>query len=286
VVNGAQTVVALAKALRGTSNTEVRVLIRIIETNDASVTEQITRYQNTQNPVKAADFFANEPLQNWLSTQIDQMSGKGIMPAIWYEHKRGVKQGSTSNRKKMTMEQLATLRYACLHEPTFTYKTAKDIWNGEEDNKNYWMAFGRGSSGDKVQEWTNEELSEMAWMVHTWTQLRDKHKELMKKGAPEAAEKAWLGVMSRYITALIHSLVLHLQSDGTLPTFVELSANYKAHEATLDQLQQISRSAVRRAIQGDKWKTVANPRLNMPQDSDQWSSIKDEVLQEYLQSLI
>lgn len=284
VVNGAQTVVALAKALRGSSNTEVRVLIRIIETDDVIVTEQITRYQNTQNPVKAADFFANEPLQFWLATQFDALSGKGIMPAMWYEHKRGVRHGSTSNRKKLTMEQLATLRYACLHEPTFTYKTAKDIWNGEDDNKNYWLAFGRGAEGERVQEWTDEELAEMAWMVHTWSQLRDKHKDLMKKGAQESAEKAWLGVLSRYITALMHTLVLHLQSQGALPSFKDISSNYEAHEDKLNQLQNICRGSVRRAIQSDKWKTVANPRLNMPQDSDQWASIKEDALEEYLLS--
>jgi hypothetical protein len=281
VVNGAQTVVALAKALRGTTNTEVRVLIRIIETADASVTDQITRYQNTQNPVKAADFYANEPLQNWLSTQIDALSGKGLMPAVWYEHKRGVKQGSTSNRRKLTMEQLATLRYACLHEPTFTYKTAKDIWNGEDDNKNYWLAFGRGKEGEKVQTWTRSELAEMEWMVHTWFQLRDKHKDLMKNGAAESAEKMWLGVMSRYITALMHSLVVHLQDKGELPDFEELSKNFKSHESTFETIQKICRNSVRRAIQGEKWKSVANPRLNMPQDSDQWASIKEDVIQEY-----
>jgi hypothetical protein len=281
VVNGAQTVVALAKALRGTSNTEVRVLIRIIETAEAAVTDQITRFQNTQNPVKAADFFANEPLQSWISKQIDSISGKGQMPATWYEHKRGVKTGSTSNRRKLTMEQLANLRYACLHEPTFTYKTAKDIWNGEEDNKNYWLAFGRGAEGDKVTEWTRAEIAEVEWMINTWFKLRDKHKDLMKKGAAESPEKAWLGVMSRYITALMHSLIVHLQKQNVLPSFEEISANYKTHEKALDEIQLLCRTSVRRAIQSDKWKSVANPRLNMPQDTDQWTALKADVIDEY-----
>jgi hypothetical protein len=284
VVNGAQTVVALAKALRGTSNTEVRVLIRIIETRDTNVTEQITRYQNTQNPVKAADFFANEPLQTWLAAQIDTMSGKDMMPPTWYEHKRGVKNGSTSNRRKLTMEQLATLRYACLHEPTFTYKTARDIWNGEDDNKNYWLAFGRGADGEAVQQWNREELAEMAWMVHTWFKLRDKHTELMKPGAPENPEKTWLGVLSRYVTALMHSLVINLQAQGTLPSFEELTKNPAAYEEILELVQKTCRGSVRRAIKGDRWKTVANPRLNMPQDADQWTEIKIEVLEEYRQA--
>ena len=101
VVNGAQTVAALAKALRRKPNPEVRVLLRIIETNDLSgkkskVADQITRFQNTQNPVKASDFFSNEPFQLWISEMIDKHSGKAGFPAIWYEHKRGAKSAQST----------------------------------------------------------------------------------------------------------------------------------------------------------------------------------------------
>jgi hypothetical protein len=101
VVNGAQTVAALAKALRRKPNPEVRVLLRIIETNDlpgkkSKVADQITRFQNTQNPVKASDFFSNEPFQLWISEMIDKHSGKAGFPAIWYEHKRGAKSAQST----------------------------------------------------------------------------------------------------------------------------------------------------------------------------------------------
>lgn len=285
VVNGAQTVAALGKALRRSSNPDVRVLLRIIETDDkyrnkSKVADQITRFQNTQNPVKASDFFSNEPFQQWISNKFDELSGKQGFPAIWYEHKRGIRTGkSNSGRKKLTMEQLATLRYACVNAdgPPFTYKHAKDIWNGEDDNKHYWIAFG--SDGAATTEWNQEELAQVAWMIATWFKLRDDHASI-KKSKSSNPEKTYLGVLARYITALAFSLVRHLQESGELASFTELQNNQGIYKETLERVLKVCRRAVKDNLDAN-WGNVANPRLNMPQDSDTWSKLKTKVQQDY-----
>ena len=284
VINGAQTVAALGKALRRKANQNVRVLIRIIETNDnyrnkSAVADKITRYQNTQNPVKASDFFSNEPFQQWISEKFDDLSGKNGFPQIWYEHKRGMRTGqSTAGRKKLTMEQLATLRYACVEDAPFTYKYAKDIWNGENNNENYWKAFGR--AGDECSEWSQEEIAAVAWMISTWSALRDSHK-LLNKNKSTNPEKTYLGVLARYVTALAYTLVNHLQDQGELGTFSQLNKEPKTYKESMDKILKVCRRAVKESLERDWNNKVANPRLNMPQDSDTWSKLKRSVIEDY-----
>jgi len=132
VVNGAQTVAALADAARsGGVKSQVFVMFRLIETEGGKrknqVADQITRFQNTQNPVKVSDFFSNEPIQKKIEAAFTDRSGKGAFPSVWYEYKRGIKSSSTAGRRKITLETLAYLRYACLIDAPFTYKYAKDI---------------------------------------------------------------------------------------------------------------------------------------------------------------
>jgi hypothetical protein len=284
VVNGAQTVAALGKALKRKANPKVRVLLRIIETdgkyrNKSKVADQITRYQNTQNPVKASDFFSNEPFQQWISLKFDELSGKRGFPQMWYEHKRGMKSGqSTAGRKKLTMEQLATLRYACVVDAPFTYKRAKDIWNGENNNAHYWQAFG--SDGQEVVEWSQEELAEVSWMITTWNGLREIHAGF-KKNKSQNPEKTYLGVLARYVTALAIDLVKHLQEEQKLPSFQELTANQSAYKTTMDDILKVCRRAVKDSLEREWNNKVANPRLNMPQDADTWSSLKQRVRSDY-----
>jgi hypothetical protein len=284
VVNGAQTVAALGKALKRKPNPDVRVLLRIIETDDnyrnkSKVADQITRFQNTQNPVKASDFFSNDPFQVWIGKTFDDLSGKHGFPQIWYEHKRGLRSSqSTANRKKLTMEQLATLRYACIADAPFTYKTAKDIWNGENNNENYWRAFGR--EGAEISEWTEEEIAEVSWMVSTWLALREVHGGLQKTKS-QNPERTYLGVLARYVTALAFDLVRFLQKEGSLSSFSEITSSPKKHKDQLDDVLKICRRAVKDSLERDWEKKVANPRLNMPQDSDTWSSLKVSVRKDF-----
>jgi len=292
VVNGAQTVAALSKGLRRNPNSKAHVLLRIIETNENyknknNIADSITRYQNTQNPVKASDFFSNEPFQKWISELIDKHSGNGSFPPVWYEYKRGIKAGSKANRKKLTMEELAYLRYACLWDAPFTYKYQRDIWNGENNNLNYWKAFG--SNGEEIQVWSKEEIQETLWMIKSWLMLKNRATALnaefrkvkdAEKGSKNI-ERTYLGVMARYITALAFNLMKELRDRGDLiSTFADLESQSQEIRDLETKVFRVVRRAVKDSFQNE-WTDVANPRLNMPQNADTWASLKKKVISDF-----
>ncbi len=282
VVNGAQTVKALLEALRQ-PNPEVYVLLRLIETNQqyghkSELADRITRFQNTQNPVKASDFYSNDPIQLWLSNNLPQRAGKGAIPAFWYENKRGVKPSSAKG-PKVTMEQLAQLRYACLFEAPFIYKKAKDIWDSQNDNEEYWKAFG--TNGAKVTEWSTEEVAEALWMINCFMKVRRIQKE-MQAGKIEKVENevAYLGVLAKYITALTYYGMIQLKAAGKFISFDDLIGSMQATSACEDPVLMEARRLVRAEFRNWSVKGVANPRLNMPQNAETWGRLRSFLLEE------
>ena len=300
VINGAQTVYSLSRALKHLETSDVYVLFRVIETGDAyrkknKVADQITKYQNTQNPVKVSDFFSNEPFNEWIAKKIDHESGKGRFPQLWYEYKRGSQGKSTSGRKKINMETLAYLRYAAYVEAPFTYKNQKDIWSGGDQN--FWLAFGVDGNGDQVKEWPDETWYETAWLIITWANLKKRHSELAKsrkslggkninaEGSAKEInpESKYLGVLARYIAALSFNLMLDRKHKGDFSSFKDLLS--KENEKVIE-VEKIALKIVRKAVkfeleESEKWKSVANPRLNMPQDSETWMKLKSKVIHDF-----
>lgn len=280
IVNGAQTVKALTEALK-TPNPRVHVLFRIIETGQSygkksELADKITRFQNTQNAVKASDFFANDPIQVWLSRELRKKSGSGAAPVFWYENKRGMKKPPGKTGKKISIVELAQLRYACLWGAPFTYRHAIEIWSPEDDNEHYWKAFGH--AGDVAESWVDEEVSEALWMIRTWLSLRTAHRNI-RAGHEEAfgSEALYLGVLARYITALSFTVLRKERDDGRF-SFVDLMASEKAVVDTDSRIIQYARDVV--SDEFDLWvesKNVANPRLNMPQSQDTWSKLVSKL---------
>jgi hypothetical protein len=297
VVNGAQTVSSLATALKNKNrNSDVYVMLRVIRTGDEyrnknRVPEQITRFQNTQNPVRVSDFYSNEPLQSWIASALDKRSGKLGFPEVWYEHKRGIKSNKAPGRKKLSLEELAYLRYACLYEAPFTYKSAKDIWSGERNDEAYWKAFGIG--GNKCTEWSDEEVSQVGWMVDRWWWLRSQASKLRKeyqnktKGvdnqtrddlAATYREAFFLSVMARYVVALAHIGVIHEINEGRITSFNDLVNSPKVHKAVVDQIIEDARSLVREEYEREMGKG-ANARLNMSQSAETWKNLSTSLKQ-------
>lgn len=294
VVNGAQTVSSLGRALKTPKNPKVYVLMRAIVVKDQGsvAAAQITRFQNTQNPIKFSDFFANEPIQAWLEDRFWTLSGQDGFPTMYYEHKRGKKRGaSTTGRRKVTMETLAYLRFACLHDAPFTYKHAKDIWSGENKSERFWRAFGL--AGKACDAWPVEEVARAGWMIRTLWELKAIQKELSDKmqeaikAEPEKKdsiakvyrESLYLGVLARYVVALAHEGMLAKMESGAVPSFEELMKAPKSHEAVNAELIKLARSLLRQEY--EEWVgTVANPRLNLPQNDPTWEKLKLRMRQE------
>jgi hypothetical protein len=288
VVNGAQTVAALADAAKAnTCRSDVYVMFRLIETEGGKrknqVADQITRFQNTQNPVKVSDFFSNEPIHKKIEQVFTDRSGRGAFPSVWYEYKRGIKGTGTAGRKKITQENLAYLRYACLADAPFTYRNAKDIWDGVENNKLFWTAFG--VDGEEVLEWDSENVAQVGWMLRCWLQLRDEQKKIAKDDSPASKnnkERIYLGVMARYVTALAYSGMCYLRDEKE--AFSNFQQLLESEPFCKEQEKKVIRVA-RRIVRNEfsrKWDgQVANPRLNMPQNAATWEELKSELKTEY-----
>lgn len=288
VVNGAQTVAALADASRaGRCSSDVYVMFRLIETESGKrknqVADQITRYQNTQNPVKVSDFFSNEPIHKRIEQMFTDKSGRGAFPNIWYEYKRGIKSPGTSGRKKITLENLAYLRYACLEDAPFTYKYAKDIWDGVDNSKSFWTAMG--VEGAEVEAWDSENIAQVGWMLRCWLYLRDEQKKIAQdttEASKNNKERIYLGVMARYVTALAYSGMLYLKDEkGTFLSFQQLMESDQFCKEQEKKIIKVARRIVRNEYT-KKWEgEVANPRLNMPQNVSTWQDLKSELQTEY-----
>ena len=289
VVNGAQTVTALADASRANrAMPGVYVLLRLIETEGGKrkhlIADQITRFQNTQNPVKVSDFFSNEPINKAIENYFTDKSGRGAFPSIWYEFKRGVKpSGSVSGRKKITLETLTYLRYACLEDPTFTYKYQKDVWDGQDNNRNFWTAMGQDY--EPLTAWTEEEIAKTGWMIRCWLHLRQEQAVISKDKSDRTKdnpERHYLGVMARYVTALTYYGMEFLQKkEDKFPSWVELMASEKYCSEIEKKMIQVARRVVRAEYNAVWLNKVANPRLNMPQNADAWSQLKKNLITEY-----
>lgn len=284
VVNGAQTVNALQRALRLMPNPSVYVLLRLIETgeeyrNKSNFAENVTKYQNTQNPVRLSDFFSNDPIQLWLRDNLAQLSGRGPVPPFYYVHKRGYKPSRAAG-KAITLEELALLRHAVLHGPTTSYADSKSYWDKTSDNGRYWEAFG--SAGRPCDSWGSIDLSIAGWSIATWMKLRKIHADLRAaaRANPEArvsSEAGYLGYLARYVTALAYvglEQAIRMDYVDSVDTIIATKSSYqrcepiilKARELVQDEMRLRSRT------------TQANPRLNMARDTDTWSALREAIV--------
>lgn len=89
VINGAQTVYSIYKAYKAATligrrqlNTEVLITLRLLKSGGRDFDLNVTRYTNSQNPIKDRDFYANDDIQI-------QLQNASYNTNIWYEKRRG-----------------------------------------------------------------------------------------------------------------------------------------------------------------------------------------------------
>jgi hypothetical protein len=262
-------------------------MFRLIETEGGKrknqVADQITRFQNTQNPVKVSDFFSNEAVHKSIEKLFDQKSGRGAYPNVWYEYKRGHKGHGTAGRRKIQLEHLAYLRYACLVDAPFTYKNQRNIWDGVENNKLFWEAMG--VAGEEVEFWDDETFAQAGWMLRCWLHLRDEQKRISadtSEAGKNNKEVHYLGVMARYITALAFSGMSYLRdTKKSFRNFQELMESESFCREKEQKMIKIARRVVRNEYARMWDGKVANPRLNMPQNAVAWKNLKTELITEF-----
>lgn len=280
IVNGAQTVASLVRAYNEQPNLKAYVLLRVIETQEKygkknELADKIALYQNTQNAVRISDFFSNEQPQGWLAQTLDKYSGKFDIPPFFYEHKRGAKK--LPGKIRLSIEDLGYLRYACLKDAPFTYKTAKDIW--QQDNKeNYWVAFGE--DGDPAALWNDESLEQALWMIRTWLNLRGKQKKEIKLKDPKDVQLQYIGVLARFATAIAFRAASELQAKGQMDDFSDLLRKPNSEKEGL-LLRSVLNELRRTYETWQKEKSQANVRLNLAQSQEAFHEILKESLRFY-----
>lgn len=289
VVNGAQTVSNLQKVLKKKPNPHVYVLLRLIETGESgkyksSLADNITKFQNTQNPVRDSDFLSNEPFQLWLRDNLAQtLSGRGACIAFWYCHKRGYVAKDSKHKKRIGMEELGMLRHSVFNGPSVSYSSPKKLWDlsSGEIGSAYWSAFGR--DGDACTSWTKEELFQVAWMLTLSSRLERQHKELMMKkkaGDPGTPETGFLKYLSRYIVALVASGIHTLQAQDRLPTYEEIMSHENNFEKFTAPLTKIARRLVREQMARLRESTAADPRHKLGRSPEMWDLLKVRLMEE------
>lgn len=156
IINGAQTVASLAKA---PIDANVEVLFRLIKTGkvdtESGINREIIRCNNTQNAIKLSDFRANDPIQRWLETRINDRGATPILGKLTYQPKRTGRRGSG---RVLNLEELGKIRYAFLVDPLLVHSAPKDLWTPQSDGGAYETAFG--TEGNILPEWSNALLDQ------------------------------------------------------------------------------------------------------------------------------
>ena len=275
VVNGAQTVSTI-----GNSRIEAesgRVLFRVIETQEEyrkknAFADKITKFQNTQNPVKASDFYSNEPFQLWLKENLAERANRfRASSKFWYQHKRGFEPSNT-NGQKLELETLAKLRHSCVYDPNMTYNSPKDFWSDDK----YWEAFGR--LGESVSSWTEDELAEVAWMVTTFFGLRG-HAQAISRNTDGSSnpERGYLSYLSIFATALTYKVIKHLQGNEQFPSFVDLMAteqNFRKCEPIQLKVREVMLNAISERADKDE----SNPKFYLARDKSAFQKMHTQIV--------
>jgi len=178
IINGAQTVGALAKA---DAKPDIDVLFRLTKSSSVKTEKgmniDIIRYNNSQNIIKTSDFHSNDPIQMWLERKFKEETPKGSnVPRINYQRRRGkVKKVSGLFIK---LEELAKIRYSFLKEPTLILSSPKDLWTPEADKGVYELAFGVEGKLDDL--WSDREFHRCLLAIAFYLRIEIKIAEEVK----------------------------------------------------------------------------------------------------------
>lgn len=114
IINGAQTVYAIYRAYKNASNlereqmnNEALVSFRLLKSGGKDFDLNVTRYTNSQNPVKDSDFFANDDIQIALQNA-------SYETPIWYQKRRSEFRKLPENIREISNDILADF-YLAFH---------------------------------------------------------------------------------------------------------------------------------------------------------------------------
>lgn len=286
IINGAQTVGAIA----GANTTEdVAILFRLTATADefgGQFTDNIIRYNNTQNPIQASDFRANDRIQSFLKNHLGKRAGRGAAPSFIYQPKRGARK-SGQGGWQLTSDQFARIRYSFLYDPVRTYKEPKLLFDST-DSGLYWSAFG--SDRFPVDSWTEDELDEATVAITLDYHFKEEGKELKKElrdsrttnnrltsiDASEVGsygEANYLYRLSRYLVGLV-AVGLRVHYGATFESYHEvLSSRTRFYEITEDLIEDAKQIVRFEMTHRTASRSEAQPDYNLARDLKAWDKL-------------
>jgi hypothetical protein len=278
IINGAQTISALVKAARKYQNPDVYLLFRLTETTEkygGSFTDNVIRYNNTQNPVKVADFFANDAIQLWLRDNLAKIAGHGAIPNLYYVHKSGHKPKGATGRG-LRIEQFAGIRHAYNYGPIASYKEAASFF--DRDGR-YNEAFG--IDGKPVTFWPEEELLRAGAAIAIHDRVQAMAKKLKQDAKTKESDEAkYLFRLARYVTALV-GVGLEAIKPSSFKDYSTLTASLPTFSTNVDPIIGKARAALRQEYKTWKANSV-QPEYNLARDEEAWGRLKDTVREEVL----
>ncbi|SIK99400.1 AIPR family protein [Mycobacteroides abscessus] len=276
IINGAQTVSSLVKGFRQNPHNDVYVLFRLTETTESyggSFTDNVIRYNNTQNPVLASDFFSNDPIQLWLRDSLPKVSGKGPIPNFYYIYKSGYKpNGATGSGVKI--DEFAKIRHAFLHGPLLSYRSPRDIFGN--DRVAYWEAFGVDKK--PVELWPEEELYKVGAALALNKHIQGIAAALKADESTKNGDEAkYLKRMSRYAMALV-ATGLEVTRPKTFQDYSTLTASTPTFMKHVDPiLKEARRSLLSEYKRRKAERPEQQPEYNLARDAKAWERLRDEI---------
>lgn len=191
IINGAQTFRSLIKAHAATPATagDAQVLIRVTEvalrakTADQAFIDNVTQFNNTQNPVRISDFRSNDAVQRQLNKRFQKLSRKGGKQYS-YKNKR------TGDRERNTiaigMEEFAQTLFSFRVGPPDVYGGKQHLFDTSPEG-GYAKVFGE--DGEVWEGLTDEQFTRLAGEWFFCAEARDAMDSLKKQAIERASEE-------------------------------------------------------------------------------------------------
>ena len=290
IINGAQTVGALNRA--GVLD-DLFVLFRLTATGEPTgggLTENIIRFNNTQNPVRVPDFRANDPIQMYLQSNLGtRFGGKGPVFPFYYQAKRGYRPRGRAGRA-VNREDFANTRHAFLYGPVPSFKEPKNLWDNTQGGR-YWEAFG--IDGKPCDTWPDEVMAESVVALVLSDRLRRIHEDLKKEAraqedatAVRSTEVLYLNRLARYVGALI-GVGLRGVKDSQFFTWEELLTSSDKFEAVVGNHEKVARTLVLDEFEERKQRRdEVRTEYNFARNQEIWDKLRAKMEQRLVSGLI
>jgi len=198
VINGAQTIGTIAGVTNLSPLVKVMFRLTAVEGLPSEFAEEVTRTNNTQNPVEDWDFRANDPIQTFLIKRLHVYSNRGPLHSFYYQPKRGL-QGSG---KALTSLELGRVRHAFLYGPIESYRAPRLLARVDEETGLYPKAFG--VHGKLSTMWTENECDEAMFAYCLETHVVRLAEQYKRQGHSYGR---WLKRLARYVVGLYGHLI-------------------------------------------------------------------------------